>query len=201
MKASERAHDEHARSLVKEAKAGSRFAFQQLMDQYQDKIYRMVYYRVRSRMDAEDLTQDIFLKAYRHLSKLDGPEAFYTWLFRIAVNRVKDYHRKKKFRSLFGMISVDEEAMTAPDAGDESSIEKEIIRKDFWKQIGKMLNRLSPKEREVFLFRFFDQLSINEISVSLGKSQSTVKTHLYRAIEKFRNTAMDSTLFQEEEII
>jgi len=197
LKASERAHDEHARSLVKEAKAGSRFAFQQLMDQYQDRIYRMVYYRVRSRMDAEDLTQDIFLRAYRHLSKLDGPEAFYTWLFRIAVNRVKDDHRKKKLRSLFGMIPVDEEAMTAPDAGDESSIEKEIIRKDFWTQIGKMLNRL----REVFLLRFFDQLSINDISVSLGKSHSTVKTHLYRALEKFRNTAMDSTLFQEEEII
>ena len=197
MKASERAHDEHARSLVKEAKAGSRFAFQQLMDQYQDKIYQMVYYRVRSTMDAEDLTQDIFLRAYRHLSKLDGPEAFYTWLFRIAVNRVKDDHRKKKLRSLFGMIPVDEEAMTAPDAGDESSIEKEIIRKDFWTQIGKMLNRL----REVFLLRFFDQLSINDISVSLGKSHSTVKTHLYRALEKFRNTAMDSTLFQEEEII
>ena len=74
----------------------------------------MVFYRTHSRMDAEDLTQDVMLKAYRHIARLKSPEVFRSWLYRIAVNRVKDYYRRKKFKSLFGFVFMDQEGFHEP---------------------------------------------------------------------------------------
>ena len=152
----------------------------------------MLYYRTRSRMDAEDLTQDVFLKAFKHLARLQSPAVFRSWLYRIAVNRVNDHFRKKRFRALFGNVSVDEEGFreteemaVPPRAPDD------LERKEFWQQVERMLEALSRMEREVFLLRFFDQLSLKEITAALGKNESTIKTHLYRALNKMKTAFGD----------
>ena len=173
--------------LVESARAGDRLAFHRLVDRYQPEIYRMIYYRTRSKMDAEDLTQDVFLQAFKHIGRLTAPQVFRSWLYRIAVNRVRDFYRRKRFRSLFGFISTDDEAFrdteetaVAPEA------EAGLDRRDFWRQVEQMLTRLSPMEREVFMLRFLDQLNIREISTALKKNESTIKTHLYRALNKVK---------------
>ena len=152
----------------------------------------MIYYRSRSKMDAEDLTQDVMLKAYKNIGRLKSPEVFRSWLYRIAVNRVRDYYRKKQFRSMFGMVSMDEDSFhesaemaVAPEA------EGGISRQDFWRQIEQMLTSFSRMEKEVFLLRFFDQLTIKEIGATLKKNESTIKTHLYRALRKAKAMAGD----------
>lgn len=177
---------------VQQAQAGDRVAFHRLVDRFQPEIYRMIYYRTRSQMDAEDLTQDVFLKTFKHIGRLKSPKVFRSWLYRIAVNRLKDYYRHKQFKSLFRFISTDEETfqepeeMTlAPQAADN------LDREAFWQQVKMMLAKLSRMEREVFLLRFFDQLTIKEITSALGKSESTIKTQLYRALYKVRNEAAD----------
>jgi len=81
----------------------------------------------------------------------------------------------------------DTEIHENPDALDN------IMRQDFWKQIELLLKKLPRMEREVFILRFMDHLSIKEISRVLEKSESTIKTHLYRALEKFKN---DSSMLQ-----
>jgi RNA polymerase sigma-70 factor (ECF subfamily) len=178
--------------LVEKAQAGDQTAFHRLVDHFQPEIYRMIYYRSRSKMDAEDLTQDVMLKAYKNIGRLKSPEVFRSWLYRIAVNRVRDYYRKKQFRSMFGMVSMDEDSFhestemaVAPEA------EGGISRKDFWRQIEQMLTSFSRMEKEVFLLRFFDQLTIKEISAALKKNESTIKTHLYRALRKAKAMAGD----------
>lgn len=178
--------------LVEAAQSGDRVAFHRLVDFFQPEIYRMLYYRTRSRMDAEDLTQDVFLRAYKHLARLQSAAVFRSWLYRIAVNRVNDYYRKKRFRSLFGNVSMDEETFqeteemaVPPQAADD------LERKEFWRQVEKMLDALSRMEREVFLMRFFDELSIKEMTAALGKNESTVKTHLYRALKKLKTAFGD----------
>jgi RNA polymerase sigma-70 factor (ECF subfamily) len=88
-------------SRVERARGGDRSALGELIAEFQEDIFRMVYYRTRSRMDAEDLTQEIFLKVFDNLPALKDPRMFRSWLFRIAVNKVYDYHRKKRFRALF----------------------------------------------------------------------------------------------------
>ena len=178
--------------LVEKAQAGDQTAFHRLVDHYQPEIYRMIYYRSRSQMDAEDLTQDVMLKAYKSIDRLKSPEVFRSWLYRIAVNRVRDYYRKIQFKSLFGFVSVDDDSFhESAEMAVAAEAEGEISRKDFWRQIEQMLTSLSKMEKEVFLLRFFDQLTIKEISAALKKNQSTIKTHLYRALRKVKATAGD----------
>ncbi len=172
---------------VAEAQKGDKLAFHRLVDHFQPEIYRMLYYRTRSKLDAEDLTQDVFLRAFKHLGRLQSKEVFRSWLYRIAVNRANDHFRKKRFRALFGNVSVDdeifhetEELAEPPQAADR------LERKEFWQQVERMLEVLSRMEREVFMLRFFDQLSLKEITEALGKNESTVKTHLYRALKKIK---------------
>jgi len=186
--------------LVHKARTGNRFAFSQLITLFQEDIFKMVFYRTRSHMDAEDLTQDIFLQAFKNLSKLKSIEKFKSWLYSIAINRVRDFYRKKKFRDMFSTDSlVDEELKKHMDTNDSAEPLDDIVKKDFWSKIESILNKLPAMEREVFTLRFMDSLNINEISGVLGKSESTVKTHLYRALGKFKKEA--SLLQQFKEVL
>ena len=181
-------HDPEVSRLAAEARDGNRFAFQQLVTQLEPRVFRMIFYRTRSREDAEDICQDVFLQAYRSLRKLKEPERFVSWLFRIAVNRVNDHHRRQKFRSLFSVLhDTDGEDEADPPAGRENDTMDAIVRKEFWQKIETMLTQLSKMEKEVFLLRFLDDLGLKEIAEVLHKSESTVKTHLYRALGKFKN--------------
>lgn len=186
------------RQLAVDAQNGNRFAFQQLVTLLEPRIFRMIFYRTRSRQDAEDICQDVFLKAYRSLKKLKQPERFESWLFRIAVNRVNDYHRRNKFRALFSALDDRdrEDYSEPPTAGSNSAVEA-VVRKEFWERVQAMLQQLSKMEQEVFLLRFMDDLGIKEIADILRKSESTVKTHLYRALGKFKNDAAFRAFIKE----
>ncbi len=185
--------------LVKQARDGNRWAFDQLIDRYQGDIHRMIYYRIRARMDAEDLTQDVFVRAYRSISRLREPERFRGWLYTIAVNRVNDYLRKKRVRSIF--TSSDEGVDIQPEAEEHRERPEaleQVLKEDFWRQVGRIAKKLSKMEREVFMLRFLDSLNINEIAQILKKSESTVKTHLYRALAKFKKEKGLRQFLQED---
>ncbi len=185
---------------VQKAKGGNRHACNHLVAQFQENIYRMVFYRIRSRPDAEDLTQDIFMQAFKHLPRLKNDARFKSWLFSIALNRVRDYYRKKKLRSFF-MTSTDNKnnAGRTPEPEDQHTTGalQHVIRKDFWHQVGILLDKMPRMEKEVFTLRFMDQLSIREISQALKKNESTVKTHLYRGLQKFRKETSMHDFLQE----
>ena len=191
--------DDQLTELVIKAGDGNRLAFEQLIDRFQGEIHRMIYYRIRARMDTEDLTQDVFIRAYRSISRIREPGKFRSWLFTIAVNRVNDYLRKKKVRSIFK--SSDEDTSIQPaatDGQDPPEALEQILKEDFWRHIGRIAKKLSKMEREVFMLRFLDNLNIDEIARILKKSDSTVKTHLYRALTKFRNEKKLRQFLQED---
>lgn len=191
--------DDQLTELVIKARDGNRLAFEQLIDRFQGEIHRMIYYRIRARMDTEDLTQDVFIRAYRSISRIREPGKFRSWLFTIAVNRVNDYLRKKKVRSIFK--SSDEDTSIQPaatDGQDPPEALEQILKEDFWRHIGRIAKKLSKMEREVFMLRFLDNLNIDEIARILKKSDSTVKTHLYRALAKFRNEKKLRQFLQED---
>ena len=181
--------------LVHKARTGNRFAFNQLIHIFQNDVFKMVFYRTRSHMDAEDLTQDIFLQAFKNLSKLKSIEKFKSWLFSIAINRIRDFYRKKKFRDMFSSeLKSEEEMNVREEHTHHPDVLDDIYKKDFWRKIESILKKLSTMEKEVFTLRFLDNLNINEISGVLGKSESTIKTHLYRALGKFKK---ESSLLQQ----
>jgi RNA polymerase sigma-70 factor (ECF subfamily) len=170
--------------LVRAAVEGNRSSFEQLVEIHQGGIFRMVYARVQSRTDAEDLVQDVFLKAYGSLSALRAPELFKAWLYRIAVNKVKDFRRRQKFAFLFSFTEEGKE-QDHPDMGPDSY--DQLVGKQFWTRFNEFLGKLPRLQQEVFRLRFLDHLSIAEIALTLERSESAVKTHLYRAIVKFKN--------------
>lgn len=170
--------------LVRAAVEGNRSSFEQLVEIHQGGIFRMVYARVQSRTDAEDLVQDVFLKAYGSVSALRDPELFKAWLYRIALNKVKDFRRRQRFASLFS-FSEEEKEQDHPDMGPDSY--DHLAGKQFWNRFNEFIKKLPGVQQEVFRLRFLDHLSIAEIALTLEKSESSVKTHLYRAIEKFKN--------------
>lgn len=175
--------------LAEMARDGDRAAFEQLVDLFHEEIFRMVYYRTRVRMDAEDLTQDIFLLAFRNLSRLRDVDRFKPWLFSIAVNKVRDHLRRKRFLGLFGLADDQEEEPCDEEPDKDPDALHQLMEHEFWCEIKKLSQTFSPMEREVFYLRFMDQLSIKEISQVLKKSESAVKTHLYRALRKFKEDA------------
>ena len=171
--------------LVENARNGNRLSFQELVSQFQEDIYRLAYYRTFSQMDAEDITQDVFEQAYRKLATLNEPQRFRAWLYSIAVNRCNDFLRKRKYLALLHKRSSQEQNFTGTEKDMDISADR-IDKKTFWKQVKSMLAKLSTMEREVFTLRFMDHRNINEIAVILKRNESTIKTHLYRALDKVR---------------
>jgi RNA polymerase sigma-70 factor, ECF subfamily len=173
--------------LVNRARNGDRTAFGHLVALFHGDIFRMVYFRTRSEIDAEDLTQDIFIQAFKGVKRLKETDRFRSWLFSIAVNRVRDFYRKRRFLSFFGEPGeAGKFGIAQSERETEAQPLKNMERRDFWNHVGAFLKQLSRHEKEVFVMRFMDQLSLREIAEVLGKGESTVKTHLYRAVKKFR---------------
>ena len=171
--------------LAEKAKAGNKAATEQLVDFFHGDIFRMVYYRTGSRMDAEDITQEIFIQVVKSLPGLRDASRFKPWLFSIALNRIRDFYRKKSILTFFGMtMGTDDANQITTESHDNPA--NNLMQKEFWKQFHQLTKILSLREREVFILRFVDNLGIREIAKALKKNESTVKTHLYRALKKFR---------------
>ncbi len=175
-------------ALASRARGGDRMAFDRLINHFWSDIVRLAYYRTGSAPDAEDLAQEIFLKAFRSIKSLRDPKRFKPWLYRIAVNKVKDHHRRQRLRSILASPSGQEDEPRPEPADLESPSPLDLAaRRQFWRLVGDFCAGLPRREREVFTLRFLDQLTISEIAQVLGRSQSAVKTHLYRAVSKFQN--------------
>lgn len=184
--------------LVVQARNGDRQAFHRLVDHYQPQILRMIHYRTRSRMDAEDLTQDVFLRAYKHIGRLEAPALFRSWLYRIALNRVRDHHRSQRVKSLIGFVSTASDDFRETEAtADAPEAPERLEAHVFRERMAQLMESLSRKEKEAFMLRFFDELSIKEMTAAMGKNESTVKTHLYRALRKVKAAAGDGEAFWE----
>ncbi|MGA2936478.1 MAG: RNA polymerase sigma factor [Syntrophobacteraceae bacterium] len=185
--------------LVGQARGGDGNAFEKLMVLHQDEIFRLVFFRTRSRLDSEDLTQDIFMAAFKYLPQLKDSDRFRPWLYRIALNRVHDFHRKNKFLAFLGITEHREQTDVADVEQHRNAGALDIvIRKEFWSHVKQLSKRFSRMEREVFFLRFVDDLSLREIALTLKRSESAVKTHLYRAIAKFKQDSGLSDFLQGE---
>jgi len=180
--------------LAENARDGNRGSFQELMIMFQEDIYRLAYYRTFSQMDAEDITQEVFVQAYRKIKTLHDPQRFRAWLYTIAVNRCNDFLRKKKYLFLLQSRSAREQEVEEAGEKVNNNYTDTIAKKKFWEQVRLLLDKLSAMERQVFTLRFMDHRNINEIAAILGKNESTIKTHLYRALNKVRE---ESGFFQE----
>lgn len=166
--------------------------FDQLVSVNQKRIYRLLISLLRDPDAADTLTQECFLKAYTSRSSFRGECSVETWLYRIAVNLARDHIRNRRtafWRRLFASQQSQSEdledvAQKIPDK--RPSLERNLLAKEEVDLVWKTAQQLSPMQREVFLLRFAQDMSLEEISQTLEVQLGTVKAHLSRALSTVR---------------
>ena len=166
-------------SLVRRAKQRDQEAFAQLYEGYFDKIYRYVALRIGDRMEAEDITQQVFLNAIKAISSFKWKGIpFSAWLFRIAHNQVVDYLRKKTKRAT---APLEKSLVTG---GDDPQLIFE--RRPDIEQLILATRKLTPAQREVISLRFAGEMSVAQVAKVMGKSEGAVKALQHSAIVALR---------------
>lgn len=153
--------------------------FEHLIDTYSRDIFRFVRAHTRDRTEAEDLTQEVFLRAYKHQDSLMEIANVKAWLFQVAVNLCRDFTRKRQRHPLVYLRDV-------PDVGWAQAAEDEAEHRESSRDLMNMVLRLPGKFKDVILLYYIEDCSISEISWMLQLPESTVKTRLYRARNQLR---------------
>ena len=170
-------------------RAGDRAEFSRVVDAYSGKLYRLALRMLKQPQDAEDVLQDTFLKAFRHLDRFDGRSSLSTWLYRILTNEALMVLRRKHP----DMVSIDEPKETADGETTPLQIvdwccipEVELMSSEVRDRLDKAVEHLPHSLRVVFLLRDIEGLSTNETAEVLGMSETAVKTRLSRARMRLR---------------
>ncbi len=171
--------------LISAALAGDQAAFKHLMKKYHDQIANLIYRIIHQREHVEDLTQEVFIKAFASLGSFNEEYAFSTWLYKIATNSSIDFIRKKKLHtfSIDKPVAVDESEYTfeLPDTTYEP--DKHIIEKQRSKLLEEAIGRLPEKYKRVIILRHTEERDYREIAKILKLPIGTVKAHIFRARE------------------
>lgn len=167
-------------ALVRRARAGDRVAFGELVRRYQRPVYGFVYQMTGSAEAAEDVTQEVFLRAWRYLDRFDARRPFRPWLFRIAANRAASGYRHEKLRETAPL----EEVTHEPVAPDNVSLANE--QRELGEAVRTALQDLSPQQRQAVLLVELQGLTAPEAAQAMGCSAVTVRQHVFRAKKRLR---------------
>lgn len=175
------------RALVDRARDGDRDAFRAIFDAHRDAVYRLALSLTRDPDTAEDVVQDVFLKAYRSLPRFRGDAKLGSWLYRITVNADRDRRRRARLRGFqvaLGLRARPEEPWVEdrPDADPERRTAGRGLRRD----VARAIDRLTPAERSVFILRQLEGRSIRDAAQILGRAEGTVKNLFFRALRRLR---------------
>jgi len=178
--------DEHL--LVTAAKAGDAAAFEELVNRYERKIFRLTMNITRNREDAEDAMQDAFMKAFSHLDRFHEDSRFYTWLVRIAANEALMRLRKRRPNQFSLDEPIESEDDFVPQQIEDwgPSPEQRFAQTEMRDILRGVIEELPPDFRVVFLLRDVEGLSTEETAETVGISEAAVKSRLLRARLKLR---------------
>jgi RNA polymerase sigma-70 factor (ECF subfamily) len=170
--------------LVDRVRAGDMGAYDQLVRQYERRVFRIAQNITQNREDAEDVVQDAFLKAYKNINRFQGNSKFYTWLVRIAVNEALMKLRKRRTSRVVSMddeVQTEEGAIPREFADWSPNPEQMYGREELSEILNKTVQGLPPAFRTVFTLRDVDGLSTEETAEALKLSVPAVKSRLLRA--------------------
>jgi RNA polymerase sigma-70 factor (ECF subfamily) len=160
--------------------------FTPLVQAHQQRIYRVLLGMVRDPDAAETLTQECFLKAYRKRASFRGEASVAAWLLKIAVNLGRD-HRRSRWREFRSFSSSEEAADLGQTLSDpHASQEQALLGREEVAAVWEAVRKLSAQQRAVFVLRFVEEMSLEEIAESMSLRLGTVKTHLFRALRAIR---------------
>ena len=171
------------RALVCKAQKGDKIAFETLVQRHQHRVFAVARGILKRQQDVEDISQQVFVKAYFSLKRFDQRAAFSTWLYKITVNECWDLLRKRKARPLVyeadfseeqsrQYSAVEREASSAPDTSDRMAMRQ---------RLDDMLGQLDKRDRAMLVLKEVQGFSVEEIADSMGLNPNTVKVRLFRA--------------------
>lgn len=174
--------------LIRKAQKGDAEAFGQLFAAYEADLYRMIYLQVKHEADALDVMQETAYRAFKGIRQLKQPEYFKTWLIRIGLNCAADHLRKSG--SVLQLIPEYVENTEEYSTQEEAA----IIRRATLEQL---MTVLTPEEKNIVMLRYYQEYSFREISSIFNQPLGTVKTALYRALNKLRAKAKEDGLYEQ----
>ena len=166
-----------AQTLV-QAQAGSDAALGALYNHYFERLYRFIFYRVSHKETAEDLTEEVFVKVFRNLRKLEEPKAFEGWLFQIARNLVIDYYRSK--RAVVPLEEIENTLEYETNIVDIVNLQTQQM------VFIKLLKELSPEQQEVIKLKFLEDIDNAAIAKLMNKTEGAIRVIQHRAIVKLK---------------
>ena len=175
---------ELVKELVLKAQQGDINAFEELVECYHGRIYGLTYNMTSNREDAEDLTQEVFVKAFEALPRFKGKSSFYTWLYRIAVNKTINYRKKRNRKRALSLDQFDQEIKTDEVYSDftaKGSPLRNISLSELQIKLNEALQNLSEKHRTVVVMHDMQGIPHEEIAKVVGASVGTVRSRLFYA--------------------
>lgn len=177
------------KELVKQAQTGDLQAYDELMRRHQGKIYGLIYNMTSNQQDAEDLVQEVFLKGYKVLDRFQGKSSFYTWIYRIAVNRTINYVKQRRNRSALSLNDLDLSIESDPAYVELSSREnpfRDTSLSEMQEKLNAALQTLSEKHRAVVVLHDIQGVPHEEIGKMMGCSSGTVRSRLFYARQQLQ---------------
>ncbi len=168
------------KSIVQKAIGGDETAFRQLYETYVERVYRHIRYRVDSNSDAEDLTQQVFIKAWKAIRRYRQTESpFVGWLLTIAHNTVVDYYRLKKPEIFLTFDVIDTKRSNDPAQFAEAEFTRKEIRQ--------AIIKLKKIQQQVILMRYMEGFSYSEIAALTGKKEGAVRAIMHHGLKKMKS--------------
>jgi RNA polymerase sigma-70 factor, ECF subfamily len=168
---------EDDRQAIAACQQGEREAFDRLVERYQRDVYRLCYRYVNNHQDANDMAQDVFLKAYRAIGRFRGDSSFSTWLYRIAVNTCLNFKAARR-------LPQDELSDQIADRG--ASAAERLHQAERSAEVRRAVSRLPEKQRATLILKIYQDLTHEEVAGILGSSVGTVKANLFHALANLK---------------
>ena len=167
--------------LVTRARRGDPEAFEALVEKYKKPVYRIARSSVNRHDDADDLAQEIFIRAWEGIRKFKGRSTFKTWLFRIAVNTSINYHRRVG-EKVEREIELKEEGLRRSDDAPLDT----LLKGERKAKLREMIGRLPGKQRKTLILKIDGEMKYSEIAKAMGCSEGTAKANFFHAVNRLR---------------
>ena len=185
-------HDE--KTLIKKAQRGNILAFESLVKVYDRQVLQLAYNMVNNTQDAEDIYQEVLVRVYKNLHRFEFKSEFSTWLYRVVVNYCINFQKKRRRLKAYSIESDfqnEDSNWKTTVQSEEQNPEQSFLNVELSREIETALQRLSPKQKSVFVLRHYHGHKLREIAEILKCSEGTVKNYLFRATQKMQRLLKD----------
>ncbi len=167
---------EQEQQWVQAAQRGDIKAFEAIVSAFEDAVYSFVFNSTRNQMDAEEITQDVFVKAYRNLASFRGDAKVKTWLFTIAHNTTASHFRKKELPT----TPVDDAPVSQHPVSNVADALSSISTNERSRYLHMAMDKMAPQQRQLIQLFYLEELSVKEIEAITGLNEGSIKTGLMR---------------------